>query len=45
MLNSSFALVIATVIATLVLQKLTRRVLKTLERISSIEISFLIRFK
>ncbi len=45
MLNSSFALVIATVIATLVLQKLTRRVLQTLERISSIEISFLIRFK
>lgn len=45
MLNSSFALVIATVIATLVLQKLTRRVLQTLERISSIEISFLVRFK
>jgi hypothetical protein len=45
MLNSSFALIIATVIATLVLQKLTRRVLQTLERISSIEISFLVRFK
>lgn len=45
MLNSSFALVLVTVIATLVLPKLARRVMQTLQRISSIEVSFLIRFK